>query len=180
MSRSLIQEKSFSFSVRIVPYCRTRLPGKEDIVLTRQLLRSGTSIGANVEEGLGGQSRKDFIAKLGVAAREARETHYWLRLIQEINTEPDLEAISLEKECGELLKILNSIILTTRRRVPSVDPKPRSKTPDTKLGHELKTQNSQCRTSGIQSADELNSQDSELRTQNFELPRAKRGGSWLP
>ena len=131
MPKSLIQEKRFSFAVRIVLYCRTRLSGKDDVVLSRQLLRSGTSIGANVEEALGGQSRKDFIAKLGIAAREAREAHYWLRLIQRVKTDHHTESISLGKECEELLKILNSIILTTRRN--SISSKPNS---------ELITQNS--------------------------------------
>ncbi len=115
MSKSLIQEKRFSFAVRIVLYCRTHLSGKDDALLSRQLLRSGTSIGANVEEALGGQSRKDFIAKLGIAAREVREAHYRLRLIQKVKTGHHSKSISLGKECEELLLILNSIILTTRR-----------------------------------------------------------------
>ena len=147
MPKSLIQEKSFSFAVRIVLYCRTRLSGKDDVVLSRQLLRSGTSIGANVEEALGGQSRKDFIAKLGIAAREAREAHYWLRLIQRVKTDHHTESISLGKECEELLKILNSIILTTRRN--SISSKPNSK---------LRTHNSK-----------LSESNSELITQNSEL-----------
>ena len=147
MPKSLIQEKRFSFAVRIVLYCRTRLSGKDDVVLSRQLLRSGTSIGANVEEALGGQSRKDFIAKLGIAAREAREAHYWLRLIQRVKTDHHTESISLGKECEELLKILNSIILTTRRN--SISSKPNSK---------LRTHNSK-----------LSESNSELITQNSEL-----------
>lgn len=147
MPKSLIQEKSFSFAVRIVLYCRTHLSGKDDVVLSRQLLRSSTSIGANVEEALGGQSRKDFIAKLGIAAREAREAHYWLRLIQRVKTDHHTESISLGKECEELLKILNSIILTTRRN--SISSKQNSK---------LRTQSS-----------ELSEFDSELITQNSEL-----------
>lgn len=147
MPKSLIQEKSFSFAIRIVLYCRTHLSRKDDVVLSRQLLRSSTSIGANVEEALGGQSRKDFIAKLGIAAREAREAHYWLRLIQRVTTDHHAESISLRKECEELLKILNSIILTTRRN--SISSKPNSK---------LRTQSS-----------ELSESDSELITQNSEL-----------
>jgi len=147
MAKSLIREKSFSFAVRIVLYCRAHLSGKDDVVLSRQLLRSGTSIGANVEEALGGQSRKDFIAKLGIAAREAREAHYWLRLIQRVKADHHAESISLGKECEELLKILNSIILTTRRN--SHSPKPHSK---------LRTQHS-----------DFCDSNSALRTQNSEL-----------
>lgn len=149
MPKSLIQEKSFSFAVRIVLYCRTHLSGKDDVVLSKQLLRSSTSIGANVEEALGGQSRKDFIAKLGVAAREAREAHYWLRLIQRVTTDHHAESISLRKECEELLKILNSIILTTRQNSISSSSKQNST---------LRTQNSG-----------LSEFNSELITQNSEL-----------
>jgi four helix bundle protein len=144
MSESLIQEKSFSFAVRIVLYCRIHLSGKDDVVLSRQLLRSGTSIGANVEEALGGQSRKDFIAKLGIAAREA---HYWLRLIQKVKTDHHSESLSLGKECEELLKILNSIILTTRRN--SISSKPNSR---------LRSHNSGL----IESNPELTTQHSKL------------------
>ncbi|MGH7259015.1 MAG: four helix bundle protein, partial [Nitrospiraceae bacterium] len=133
MSKSLIQEKSFSFAVRIVLYCRTHLSGKDDVVLSRQLLRSGTSIGANVEEALGGQSRKDYIAKLGIAARETREAHYWLRLIQKVKTDHHSESISLGKECEELLKILNSIILTTRRNLISSNSNSRLRTQNSEL-----------------------------------------------
>lgn len=145
MSRSLVQEKSFSFAVRIVLYCRTHLYGKDDVVLSRQLLRSGTSVGANVEEALGGQSRKDFIAKLGIAAREAREAHYWLRLIQTVKIDHHSECISLGKECEELLKILNSIILTTRRNSISSNSNSRLRTQNSELiqpNSELTTQNS--------------------------------------
>jgi four helix bundle protein len=147
MPKSLIQEKSFSFAVRIALYCRTHLSGKDDLVLSRQFLRASTSIGANVEEVLGRQSRKDFIAKLGIAVREAREAHYWLRLIERVTTDHHPESISLRNKCEELLKIFNSIILTTRRN--SISSKPNSK---------LTTQSS-----------ELSESDSEHITQNSEL-----------
>ena len=72
-SRSIVQDKSFHFAVQLVNYSRRLRKDSTDLVLTRQLLRSGTSIGANVEEALGGQSSKDFISKLAIAAKEARE-----------------------------------------------------------------------------------------------------------
>jgi four helix bundle protein len=133
MSKSLIQEKSFSFAVRIVLYCPTHLSGKDNVVLSRQLLRSGTSIGANVKEALGGKIRKDFIAKLGIAAREAREAHYWLRLIQKVKTDHHSGSISLGKECEKLLKILNSIIVTTRQNLISPNPNSRLRTQNSEL-----------------------------------------------
>ena len=113
-SKSIVQEKSFHFAVDIVEYARRHQKDYINLVLTRQLLRSGTSIGANVEEALGGQSRKDFIAKLAIAAKEARETGYWLRLIRETQPHNIQELACLLTECDTLKAMLNSIILTTR------------------------------------------------------------------
>ncbi len=73
---NIIQEKSYDFAVRIVNLYKHLLQEKKEFVLSKQLLRSGTSIGANIEEAIGGQSRKDFYAKLTIAYKEARETHY--------------------------------------------------------------------------------------------------------
>ena len=116
-SQSIVQDKSFRFAVKIVAYIRRQQKDHVNLVLTRQLIRSGTSIGANVEEALGGQSSKDFVAKLAIAAKEARETGYWLRLIRETQPHDQQELADLLKECGELLKMLNSIILTTRGKL---------------------------------------------------------------
>lgn len=79
-----------------------------------QLLRSGTSIGANIEEAVGGSSRKDFIHKLEIAYREARETRYWLRLLQESDLLEKKLAASFIKHCEELLKILTAIINSSK------------------------------------------------------------------
>lgn len=116
-SQSIVQDKSFRFAVQIVGHIRQQQKDHVNLVLTRQLLRSGTSIGANVEEALGGQSSKDFISKLAIAAKEARETGYWLRLIRETQPHNHQELASLLAECGELVKMLNSIFLTTRRKL---------------------------------------------------------------
>ena len=125
-SKSIIQEKSFRFAVDIVAYARRHQ--KDDINLV--LLRSGTSIGANVEEALGGQSCKDFIAKLAIAAKEARETGYWLRLIRE--TRPhNIQALPcLLTECDAFKTMLNSIILTTRNTLATQHSEPRTQNPE--------------------------------------------------
>ncbi|THJ20032.1 MAG: four helix bundle protein [Nitrospira sp. CG24E] len=153
-SKSLVQEKSFRFAVDIVAYARRHQNDRVNLVLTRQLLRSGTSIGANVEEALGGQSRKDFIAKLAIAAKEARETGYWLRLIRETQPHNIQELACLLTECDSLKTILNSIILTTRSTLATQHSELRSQNP------ELRTPNSDPR-----------SPNSELRTPNQEPPR---------
>lgn len=156
-SQSIVQEKSFHFAVQLVNYSRRLRKDSTDLVLTRQLLRSGTSIGANVEEALGGQSSKDFISKLAIAAKEARETGYWLRLLRETQPHDQQELADLLKECDGLLRMLNSIILTTRRKLTSAadsEPKPR-------------TQNSEPRT---QHSTLVMAVNSEPRTQNSKLP----------
>jgi four helix bundle protein len=138
-SQSIVQEKSFHFAVHLVNYSRRLRKDNTDLVLTRQLLRSGTSVGANVEEALGGQSSKDIISKLAIAAKEARETGYWLRLLRDTQPHDQQELADLLKECDGLLRMLNSIILTTRRKLAAgvdSEPKPRTQNP------ELRTQNS--------------------------------------
>ncbi len=111
-------ERTFQFSLRIVKLCQEL--NREDGVgrtMARQLLRSGTSIGANVEEGQGGQSRADFISKYAIACKEARETHYWLRLITAAQIVPESRLKELTKECNELVAILTTIIKKTKGHV---------------------------------------------------------------
>jgi four helix bundle protein len=109
--KSDLPERSFKFAVEIVKLCRVldEKPGVSRM-LANQLLRSGTSIGANVEEGQSSQSEADFIAKYSIACKEARETHYWLKLIatSEIVTEEQLSG--LMNECNQLISILTTII----------------------------------------------------------------------
>ena len=83
-------------------------------MLSKQLLRSGTSIGANIEEAIGGQSRKDFFAKLAISYKEARETHYWLRLLRDTDFLTFEQSVSLLADTEELLKIIGSIQKTIR------------------------------------------------------------------
>ena len=89
---------------------------KNEFVLSRQLLRCGTSIGANLEEGLGASSRKDFINKLNIAYKEARETNYWLRLLHDTGYIDNKGFQSVMKDCDELLKLLYSIISTSKSK----------------------------------------------------------------
>jgi four helix bundle protein len=117
--QNVIQDKSFAFAVQIVRLAKELREDHREFTLSDQLVRAGTSIGANVEEALGGQSRKDFLAKLGIAAKETRETHYWLRLVKESGLLTGRQVDILLVECREILAVLNSIILTTRRNANS-------------------------------------------------------------
>lgn len=89
---------------------------KKEFVLSKQILRSGTSIGANIEEAQGGQSEKDFISKLTIAYKETRETHYWLRLMRDTKIIEDKLANSLISDCEELLKIIGTILKTMKNK----------------------------------------------------------------
>jgi four helix bundle protein len=103
-------ERSFNFALRIVKVCHV-LDEKPGIsrTLGRQLLRSGTSIGANIEEGFGAQSEADYLTKCSIACKEARETHYWLRLLSASEMLPANRLTELLQECDELVAILTTI-----------------------------------------------------------------------
>jgi len=108
-------ERTFRSAGRIVRLCQTldERPGVAR-TLGRQLLRSGTSIGANVEEGQAGQSRADFMSKHSIAAKEARETHYWLRLPASNEIVPEADVQDLLEECNQLIAILTTIVKKTK------------------------------------------------------------------
>ena len=84
MNKNIVKEKSYHFALSIIKLCH-KLKNNREFELANQLLRSGTSIGANIEEAIAGQSRKDFISKMSIALKEARETNYWLRLLRDSN-----------------------------------------------------------------------------------------------
>ena len=109
-----VENKSFLFSVRIVKLCRYLQDEKKEYILSRQLPRSGTSIGANVVESQQAQSRADFISKLSIALKEAAETDYWLRLMNASDYLSDSKFSSIIKDCRELEKMLTSIVKTSR------------------------------------------------------------------
>jgi four helix bundle protein len=112
---NVILTKSFDFAVKVLLMCkRVRIEHRE-YDLTRQLMRSATSIGANAEEAIGGISRKDFSAKLGISYKEARESKYWLRLLYATDQIEKAEFESLINDCEEILRILFSIIRTTNK-----------------------------------------------------------------
>ena len=108
-------EKSFSFAVRIVNLYKHLTSEHKEYVLSKQLLRSGTSIGANVAESQQAQSRADFVAKLNIALKEAAETNYWLRLLHATDYLTEAEFHSVHHDCKELEKMLTAIIKTTRK-----------------------------------------------------------------
>lgn len=111
---NIIQLKSYNFAVRVVKLYQHLSQEKKEFVLSKQLLRSGTSIGANIEEAIGGQSRKDFFAKLTIAYKEARESHYWIRLLTDTDYLSEKESKSLLIDIDEILKIIGSIQKTIR------------------------------------------------------------------
>ena len=110
-----IQERAFSFACRVVKFYQF-LAKQEGVgeVLARQVLQSGTSIGANLEEVAAGQSRADFMSKCNIALKEARETHYWLRLFTEIKVVPPEKLGGLLSESNELVAILTTIVKNAR------------------------------------------------------------------
>ena len=110
---NVILEKSFDFGLRIIKLHIYLKEKKVDRILYLQILRSGTSIGANVEEAMGGSSKKDFIQKLKIAYRETRETIYWLRLLTAAKIMEEKIANSLLNDCEELKKTLSAILNTT-------------------------------------------------------------------
>jgi four helix bundle protein len=116
MSKSIIQEKSFDFAVRVVKLCKSIRLLEKEYVVTSQLLRSGTSIGANVREALNGQSTRDFVYKLTLAQKECDESRYWLELMKAADYLSLDDFEQLHAEATELLKIIRSIVLTTKAK----------------------------------------------------------------
>jgi four helix bundle protein len=109
-----IAERTVAYSLRLIALYRALEPDGAGRILGRQLLRSGTSIGANVHEAQGGQSRPDFIAKMSIAYKEARESAYWLRLIAEAKLVAPPALRDLVDETAQLTKILSSILLSSK------------------------------------------------------------------
>jgi len=112
---SIIKDKSFVFAIEVIKLYKFLISEKKEYVISKQLLRSGTSIGANIREGLNAESRADFIHKMAISQKEADETCYWLDLLKASDyiNEPRYSKISQQSQ--ELLKMLRSIILTTKQ-----------------------------------------------------------------
>ena len=111
-----ITERTVGFSLRVVRLYRELEADGAGRILGRQLLRCGTSIGANVHEAQGGQSKADFIVKMSVAHKEAREVVYWLRLVREAGLVPAPRLVPLEDEAQQIARIIAAILLTAKGR----------------------------------------------------------------
>lgn len=109
-----VYEKAFNFAVEIVKTCRV-LQSKKEFVISKQLMRSGTSIGANIREGIEGQSRRDFAAKMSIALKEACETEYWLDLLKATEMIEIDDYQRLISDNKEIVRMLNAILVTTRK-----------------------------------------------------------------
>lgn len=111
MKNNPIKERSFKFALSIIKLYK-KLQGQNEFIISKQLLRSGTSIGANIEEATAAQSKKDFLHKMSIASKEVRETSYWLRLLKD----GDLIKISVDEyldEINQIIKIITKIVKTT-------------------------------------------------------------------
>jgi len=117
MKKNAIEEKSFSFAVKIVNLYKFICTDKKEFVLAKQLLRSGTSIGANVREALNAQSRKDFLSKINIALKEASETKYWLELLAATEYISESQFLSKINDCTEIEKILTQIVKTMKTKL---------------------------------------------------------------
>lgn len=116
MKDNILLSKSYNFALRTVKLSRYLVNEKKEFVLSKQILRSGTAIGANIEEAHQGESTADFIHKLSIANKEAFETNYWLRLLRDSEILVSKIADSLLVDCNELQKILVSSIKTAKRK----------------------------------------------------------------
>lgn len=112
---NIIEKKSFDFAIRIVKLYKFLCNEKNEFVLSKQLLRSGTSIGANVAEAQQAQSKADFISKISIALKEATESKYWLRLLNATDYISDIEIKSILSDCVEIEKILTSISKSSKK-----------------------------------------------------------------
>lgn len=108
-TENIILDKTYAFALKIISVYKHLSVEKREFVLSKQLLRSGTSIGANMEEAQGGQSQRDFLAKISISYKEARESSYWIRLLRDSDYLTAEEANSLLNDCDEVIKIIGSI-----------------------------------------------------------------------
>ncbi|WP_029270590.1 four helix bundle protein [Flavobacterium sp. KJJ] len=120
MSENVIKTKSFNFALRIIKLFRFLKEEKKEFILSKQLLRSGTSIGALVRESEQAESKKDFIHKLAVAQKEANETDYWLELLFQSGYLNETQFKSIKSDILEINKILASIIITTKQKLSAI------------------------------------------------------------
>lgn len=114
MNKGILEEKSFQFAIKIVELNRYLVGEKKEYVLSKQILRSGTSVGANVSEAQFGQSKADFLSKMYIALKEAYETRYWLRLLAATSLIEPLYYSHILNDCNELINMLVATCKTTK------------------------------------------------------------------
>ena len=114
MKENIVLDKSFAFAVKTIEIYKYLTREKKEYVLSKQLLRSGTSIGANINEATAAQSKKDFISKMAIASKECRETLYWIRLL---NKTSYLNNIKYKQECEELVRLLTAIVKSAQKNL---------------------------------------------------------------
>lgn len=116
-SDNIIKDKSYDFALRVVKLYKYLVFEKKEYILSKQILRSGTFIGANIEESIGGMSEKDFLFKLTISYKEARETKYWIRLLRDSDYIDRISAQSILNDCEEICRILGKIQSTLRKKL---------------------------------------------------------------
>ena len=114
---NIVKEKSYKFSLRIIKLFKYLVENQKEYLLSKQILRCGTSIGANIEEAIGGITKKDFINKVFIAYKEARETHYWIRLLRDSDYLEIKLSESLLFDCEEIIKLTGKIISSSRKNI---------------------------------------------------------------
>lgn len=119
MSNSIVYDRAFKFSVRIYDLYKVLNIEKKEFIISKQVLRSGTSIAANIKESIEAQSTADFVSKLNIALKEASETEYWIDLLNETKLIEKSLYDLVKAECIELIKMLKSIIKTTKQKSSS-------------------------------------------------------------
>ena len=115
--KDTVKNKSFYFAIRIVKLYKYLTETKKEFVLSKQLLKSGTSIGANINEAQQGQSKKDFLMKMNISLKECSETKYWISLLYATEYINDTQKTSILNDCCELEKMLTAIVKTTSKRI---------------------------------------------------------------
>ena len=114
--KNVLKEKSYLFAIRIVNLSKFLQGEKNEYNLSKQIIRCGTSIGANIEEASGAQSDKDFIAKMHISLKEAKETHYWLRLLRDTEYLTPEQAESMLKDTDEIITLLTRSLKTIKSK----------------------------------------------------------------
>ncbi|OGU15727.1 MAG: four helix bundle protein [Ignavibacteria bacterium RIFOXYC2_FULL_35_21] len=120
-SENVIVDKSYKFAIRIIKLYKFLIDDKKEYIISKQILKCGTSIGANINEAQSAESKMDFIHKLSISAKEIRETKYWLKLLIETDYISKKSFDSINKDCIELMRIINSIILTSKEKIKNLN-----------------------------------------------------------